>query len=284
MSVPWRRRRIRLCKRCLSLKSNTLLYSQSLGERPSGQLPNLREQFMDEVCAIGLDGIATDGYLLLSGVFSTPEITAIAAEADAALQADGDATLRAGDGSVYGARNVARLWPNAATLWCRPLLMELLSTILGPHFGLVRVLFFDKPPEQTWALPWHRDLTIAVQDNGLPSNRFRKPTTKAGIPHIHAPHEILEQMLTLRLHLDEVTEENGPLRVIPGSHLSDTADKPPTTILAAAGDVLAMRPLLLHASNRSHPDTRRHRRILHLEFAGARELPDGFQWHEFIAA
>ena len=25
-------------------------------------------------------------------------------------------------------------------------------------------------------------------------------------------------MLTARLHLDEVTEENGPLRVLPGSH------------------------------------------------------------------
>lgn len=28
---------------------------------------------------------------------------------------------------------------------------------------------------------------------------------------------------------------------------------------------------------------RRHRRILHLEFAAAGDLPDGYGWHDFIA-
>ncbi len=155
--------------------------------------------------------------------------------------------------------------------------------VLGPRFGLVRVLFFDKPPEQTWALPWHRDLTIAVCNNRLPSTCFRKPTCKAGVPHIQAPRAILEAMLTLRVHLDEVTAENGPLRVVPGSHVDGCEQRAPATILAGAGDVLAMRPLLLHSSNRSHPETRRHRRVLHLEFAASPELPGGFAWHEFIA-
>jgi hypothetical protein len=229
--------------------------------------------------------LSTDGFTVLAGVFSPLEIAAVRAEAEAALDADGDtdATLRAGDGSVYGARNVAQLWPSAASLWRRPTLTDLLRAVLGPRYGLVRVLFFDKPPEQTWALPWHRDLTIAVKDNRLPSKRFRKPTTKADVPHIQAPRDLLEQMLTLRLHLDEATDENGPLRVVPGSHVEGAADRPAVSILAAAGDVLAMRPLLLHCSHRSHPDTRRHRRILHLEFAAAPELPDGFAWHEFIA-
>jgi hypothetical protein len=228
--------------------------------------------------------IAEHGYAIVAADFSPAEAAAIAFEANAVLQRDMEGVLlRAGDGSIYGARNVAQLWPNAMTLWRRPALLELLAATLGPRFGLVRVLFFDKPPHQTWALPWHRDLTIAVQNNRLPSQRFRKPTTKAGVPHIQAAQEILEQMLTLRLHLDEVTHENGPLRVLPGSHRGDAATGEPQTILAAAGDVLAMRPLLLHCSNRSHEGTRRHRRILHFEFAAAPELPDGFAWHEFIA-
>ena len=63
-------------------------------------------------------------------------------------------------------------------------------------------------------------LRCAVTDNRLPSQRFSRPTTKAGVPHETAPDEILREMLTLRIHLDDVTEENGPLQVVPESHRS----------------------------------------------------------------
>jgi hypothetical protein len=45
-----------------------------------------------------------------------------------------------------------------------------------------------------------------------------------------------------------------------------------------------MGPMLAHASNRSHPDTTQHRRILHLEFAADPSLPDGYTWHTFLPA
>jgi ectoine hydroxylase-related dioxygenase (phytanoyl-CoA dioxygenase family) len=92
-------------------------------------------------------------------------------------------------------------------------------------------------------------------------------------------------MLTARVHLDDATEENGALKVVPGSHRTGKALElgagPPHTVLAARGDVLLMRPLLAHCSHRSHPGTRRRRRVLHLEFAAAAELPDGYTWHSF---
>jgi ectoine hydroxylase-related dioxygenase (phytanoyl-CoA dioxygenase family) len=93
-------------------------------------------------------------------------------------------------------------------------------------------------------------------------------------------------MLTLRIHLDEVTDENGPLKVIPGTHRQPDPgkDTAPVSIHAAIGDVLAMRPLLSHSSGASLPGTTRHRRILHLEFAADRILPDGYQWRHFITA
>ena len=165
---------------------------------------------------------------------------------------------------------------------------ETLAAILGPQFGLVRGLFFDKPPDRNWALPWHRDLTIAVRDNRLPSRLFGKPTVKAGVPHVEASRELLDQMLTMRIHLDDVTEQNGPLQVIPGSQRGENGlplrerEAVGRSILANRGDVLLMRPRLLHRSNHSHPDSRRHRRILHLEFAAEVELPDGFAWHTFV--
>ena len=104
------------------------------------------------------------------------------------------------------------------------------------------------------------------------------------MPHVEAPLEVLKQMLTLRIHLDDVTPDNGPVRVLAGSHL---ASAPPAgdrevTILAKGGDVLAMRPLLYHCSSSASADSHLHRRIIHLEFAGCRELPDGFGWRHFI--
>jgi ectoine hydroxylase-related dioxygenase (phytanoyl-CoA dioxygenase family) len=93
-------------------------------------------------------------------------------------------------------------------------------------------------------------------------------------------------MLTLRIHLDDVSDENGPLRVIPGSHAARDSDgvgvERAVTILAAAGDVLAMRPLISHASGASLESAHRHRRILHMEFAAAHTLPDGYEWQKFI--
>lgn len=224
--------------------------------------------------------LADDGFALLAGIFAARQVAAIRDGLQAALSRDADgATLRAG-GEIYGARNVLQVWPPAGNVWRTPPLPDGLRDVLGPRFGLVRVLYFDKPPEQSWALPWHRDLTIAVRDNRLPSERFAKPTRKAGVPHVEAPVELLEQMLTLRLHLDDVTDENGPLQVIPGSHRGSD-ERSPCSVLARAGDVLLMRPLLSHASIRSVPGTTRHRRILHLEFAGLPELPDGYAWYDF---
>jgi hypothetical protein len=230
--------------------------------------------------------IARDGLTMLQGVFAPEEVSAILAALEGALTSPTGPAIRGDEGTVYAARNILALWPDVARAWRRPPLPEILQHVLGLTFGLVRVLYFDKPPGQSWALPWHKDLVIAVRDNTLPSEHFRKPTRKAGVPHVEAPCAVLQGMLTARIHLDPVTEENGPLKVVAGSHrdgkrLSLTTGEV-RTLHAGAGDVLLVRPLVAHCSNRSLPDTTQHRRILHLEFAASRELPDGFTWHDFV--
>lgn len=226
------------------------------------------------------------GYWILPSVYDSDQVAALLAEWTAAANTAPAAERIQRQGITYAARNVLQLWPRAAEVWRQPPLPEVLAAVLGPDFGLVRVLFFDKPPEQTWALPWHKDLTIAVREHRQPSEHFKHPTRKAGVPHVEAPVEVLEQMLTARIHLDPMTEENGPLKVIPGSHRRGTAlsrgDELPCTILGPAGDVLLMRPLLEHSSGRSRQDTQDHRRVLHFEFAGCRELPEGYAWYQFL--
>ena len=241
----------------------------------------------EQGCSEWVEPLERDGCVLLSGLLDQEETEEVARSLGSALQAtDEEAPLRSQEGTVYAARNVLKVWPEGGTIWRRPPLVDLLRRVLGVGCGLVRVLFFDKPPGQTWALPWHKDLTITVRNNRLPSGHFCKPTFKAGVSHVEAPEAVLVAMLTARLHFDDVTEENGPLKVIPGSHRDGTrlvlGDVPPRTIFARAGDVFLMRPMLAHASGRSHPDTRRHRRILHLEFAAGPTLPDGYAWHTFL--
>jgi len=115
----------------------------------------------------------------------------------------------------YGARNVLDLWPAALHLLAP--VRDAILGVLGPSAGVVRGLYFDKPPGRSWALPWHKDVSLAVREH-RPSAHFTKPTTKAGVPHVIAPQALLDRMLTVRFHLDAMTETNGPLRVIPGSH------------------------------------------------------------------
>jgi hypothetical protein len=231
-----------------------------------------------------LSRLDSDGFVLLPAVFAPGEVASIT-DSLARAFSGADPAIRGDDGRVYAARNVLDLWPGCASAWRKPPLTDLLRAALGPRYGLVRVLFFDKPPGHSWALPWHKDLTIAVRDNTLPTTHFRNPTSKAGIPHAEAPREVLDSMLTARVHLDAVTPENGPLRVLPGSHATGkelALAGTPHSVLSDPGDVLLIRPLVAHASGRSLPGTARHRRTLHLEFASSPDLPGGYAWHTFL--
>ncbi|WP_236622395.1 phytanoyl-CoA dioxygenase family protein [Novipirellula maiorica] len=236
-----------------------------------------------------LQQIQSNGFVVIENAIELATVQSLCAQCEQAFLAESDVQrARSSRGHVYAARNLLDVVPEIQTFWRTGKPLQLLRSVLGDRFGLVRVLFFDKPPDRTWTLPWHKDTAIAVADNSRRSSLFSRPTQKSGVPHVVAGDDVLHQMLTLRFHLDDVTDENGPLRVIPGSHVSSTSEgegsEAAVTIHAAAGDLLAMRPLITHSSGSSKPGTKRHRRILHLEFAADVNLPDGYQWHDFVAA
>ena len=149
----------------------------------------------------------------------------------------------------------------------------------------VRAIYFDKAPGTNWLVAWHQDLTIAVTHQA-DATGFGPWSKKDGVIHVQPPVDVVQRMITLRLHLDDTDESNGALRLLPGSHVHGRlaapdierlrATIPEETCLASRGDALLMRPLILHASSRSTSD--RHRRILHIEYAGI-DLPDGLRWN-----
>lgn len=225
--------------------------------------------------------LEADGYAFVPAVFGAAEVSAAIAEWAAVARAHAtDEALLGG----YGARNVLDLWPLGAALARREPLRNALLDVLGPRAGVVRGLYFDKPPGRSWALPWHKDYSIAVRAHAAVEG-FAKPTTKAGVPHLVAPRAVLDRMLTARVHLDDMTDENGPLRVIPGSHAAYDPRADPhreaAVLRCRAGDVLLMRPLVTHASGHSRAATG-HRRIVHLECAAAPDLPGGLAWRWFV--
>jgi len=192
------------------------------------------------------------------------------------------AAVEAGRG---GLRDLLTISPAVRRLARLPVVRDVAEAVLGTPCFAVRGILFDKTEATNWKVAWHQDLTIAVQEQ-IDVPGFGPWSIKNGIVHVQPPLEVLHRMLAVRIHVDDCTADNGPLRVISGSHLAGrlsasdietwTGSTEPVTCVAERGAVLAFHPLLLHASSAAIRP--RHRRVVHLEFASG-ELPGGLQWH-----
>lgn len=189
-------------------------------------------------------------------------------------------------GGVYAMRNLLREVPEMRRLAESEPIQRLVKRVLGPECFVVRGLLFDKTPEANWTVPWHQDLSIAVKTR-TPATGYGPWTVKAGVTHTQPPISVLERMVTVRVQLDDCTESQGPLRVVPGSHAHGRLSAEdargwlervrPFPCPVPRGGVLMMRPLILHASSpASEPG---HRRVVHLEYA-ADPLPGDVEWFE----
>jgi ectoine hydroxylase-related dioxygenase (phytanoyl-CoA dioxygenase family) len=232
-----------------------------------------------------VEAVEHDGFAVVPDVIGERAISLLLSALNKAEHA-ADARRR---GSVYAVRNLLDAVPEACEVIRASRVRPLVEGVLGASCFVVRSILFDKTPEANWKVAWHQDLSIAVRAR-LDAEGFGAWSEKAGVMHVQPPAEVLERMLSLRLHLDASDEANGPLRVIPGSHargrlnaetraeLIAQAQKRGEAIscLVPRGGALLMKPLLLHASSASRRP-QQHRRVVHLEFAAA-ELPAGLEW------
>ena len=173
--------------------------------------------------------------------------------------------------------------------WCADLSRTLrqhaalTGLIPGSHLA-VQCTFFEKSSAQSWLVPVHQDLSIPVAEH-VDHMVLSGWSVKDGTPFVQAPVEVLEQLVAVRLHLDACAEEDGALRVVPGSHRQgvispqDAAEVRKTDgeqmCVVRKGGVLVMKPLLLHASSKASGASRR--RVLHFLY-GPAELPFGLKW------
>jgi ectoine hydroxylase-related dioxygenase (phytanoyl-CoA dioxygenase family) len=215
--------------------------------------------------------MTTDGFRLHEGALP-------ARSCDALLR-----VLASTPRSRAGARHLLR-HPAVAALAGRGALLDLARAWVGPGAVPFRATLFDKSSERNWSVVWHQDTALPLE------SRHADPawgpwSLKEGVAYAHAPRWALDRVVALRVHLDEVGPANGPLRVLPGSPsagvLSDdevfalARSREAVDVVAGRGSVLAMHPLLVHASSRAR--SVRPRRVLHLEYASSLDLGGGIR-------
>lgn len=162
--------------------------------------------------------------------------------------------------------------------------IELASTLLGSEPNIVRVIYFDKTPDKNWLVTWHQDRTVALNEK-TELTGWGPWSVKDNTHHVQPPLEVLNKMVTFRLHLDKTDEYNGCLKVIPKSHeLGILTQKEVTEVVnsqksylckAKEGDLLLMKPHILHSSSKSTKPF--HRRVIHVEYSNYK-LPENLSW------
>ena len=220
----------------------------------------------------GADALAAAGFAVVPGAAPRDTVETLVAAVEPLLV-----------GVRGGVRDALRI-PAVRELAAGPLL-GIARAALGPGCVAVNATVFDKAAGRNWKVPYHQDTLVRVRVM-RPAPGFGTWCVKGGVHCCRPPAGVLEQMLAVRLHLDDCGPANGPLRVLPGSHTrglltAEEADAWPrageVTCVAAAGDVVLMRPLLLHASGAAVEPARR--RVVHVEY-GPPALPGGLAWHD----
>jgi hypothetical protein len=161
--------------------------------------------------------------------------------------------------------------------WCAALAVELLARLgplglLGPRARPLQCTLFEKSAETgNWFVPLHQDVAMPVAErHELPG--WTAWSIKEGRWFAQPPADVLANLVAVRLHLDPCGPEDGPLRVVPGSHHAGVLPEPDVFALkgqelecpAEPGDALLLKPLLVHSSGKAKGTSRR--RVLHFLF------------------
>jgi ectoine hydroxylase-related dioxygenase (phytanoyl-CoA dioxygenase family) len=225
--------------------------------------------------------IAENGFTIVDNIYSEQEINQILLAID---KADNDKETFRKSADLFAIRQFLKEIPSTTNLIFNDKLRNVVKQLLGNNFFVVKSIYFDKPETSNWYVSYHQDLTISV-DKKIEIENFGPWTTKQNQFAVQPPIEILENIFTIRIHLDDTDENNGALRVIPKSHLKkiyrpetiDWTTETETTCNIEKGGIMIMKPLILHSSSKTTNNKKR--RVIHIEFSN-QELPEELKWSE----
>jgi ectoine hydroxylase-related dioxygenase (phytanoyl-CoA dioxygenase family) len=235
-------------------------------------------------CFVIKEKIADKGFAVMDDVFTEIEIDRLV---QVISQADISKSTFRKNTHLFAIRQFFKEIPATVSLIFTDRFINFIRKITGEEYFVVKSVYFDKPPTSNWFVAWHQDLTISV-DAKKDIVGFGPWTSKHNQYAVQPYLQILEDNFTIRIHLDDANEENGALKIIPGSHVKGIC-RPETIDLdrqiicpcpVKKGGIMFMKPLLLHASGRSINNLSR--RVIHIEFSRAK-LPGGLQWAESLS-
>jgi ectoine hydroxylase-related dioxygenase (phytanoyl-CoA dioxygenase family) len=229
------------------------------------------------------ENIANNGFATVEAVYSNDEIDSLL---QVLAQIDSNKATFRKTADLFAIRQFLKEVPNVIPLIFTPTLATIISEVFGDNFFVVKSIYFDKPSASNWFVAYHQDLTISV-DKKLDLLGFGPWTTKQNQFAVQPPLTILQDNFTIRIHLDDTDASNGALKVINQSHLKgiyrpETINWDEETEIICPvkkGGIMFMKPLLLHASNKTTNQAQR--RVIHIEFSRS-DLPENLNWSEQI--
>lgn len=227
--------------------------------------------------------IQIEGFAVIDGIYNDQEIEQIVEVIDS-LDSSSPTFRKSKD--LFAVRQILKEAPAIQNIIFSTNVKAVLEELFGCDYFVTKSIYFDKPASSNWFVPYHQDLTISV-DAKSELQGFENWTVKQGQYAVQPPLSVLENNFTLRIHLDDTNENNGALKVIPKSHArgiyrADSINweqEKETTCNVRKGGIMVMKPLLLHASNRTTNEKRR--RVIHIEFSKS-NLPYPINWAEKI--
>ncbi|MBQ0151529.1 MAG: phytanoyl-CoA dioxygenase family protein [Chryseobacterium sp.] len=225
--------------------------------------------------------IADKGYTIISNVFSKEEVDHLIAIISS-INTSRETFRKSKD--LFAIRQFLKEIPQVNSFDFTENLKSIIKNLFGSDYFVVKSIYFDKPETSNWYVAYHQDLTISVNEKKEIPN-FGPWTTKQNQFAVQPPTDVLENIFTIRIHLDDTDEENGALKVVPQSHAKgiyrpeniDWNIETEDFCKVEKGGIMIMKPLLLHGSNRSVSGKRR--RVIHIEFSD-KELPEDLKWSE----
>jgi ectoine hydroxylase-related dioxygenase (phytanoyl-CoA dioxygenase family) len=220
------------------------------------------------------------GFAVIDAVYTDDEVKALL-DVIGAAETSGE-TFRKSAG-LFAIRQFLKEVPNAIPLLLTSKLKNCITGLFGTDNFIVKSIYFDKPEQSNWFVAYHQDLTISV-DKRVAIEGYGPWTVRHNQFGVQPPIEVLQNIFTIRIHLDDTDENNGALKVIPGSHKNiyrpetiDWAIEKEVSCNVSKGGIMIMKPLLLHSSARTTNNNKR--RVIHIEFSST-ELPEQLQWAE----
>ncbi len=223
-----------------------------------------------------------NGYSIIPNLYSNDEIEKILFCIENAILSE---TSFSKTKDIFAIRQLIHTIPELKTHLFNTHLTTLVASLFQSDYFLTKAIYFDKPGTSNWFVAYHQDLSISVTKK-MEIEGYCNWTHKKGQYGVQPPIHILQNTITVRIHLDDTDQNNGALRVVPKSHLQGIIRKESkdwnteTEYICNInkGGAMLMKPLTLHASNKT--TNQKQRRVIHLEFSN-QTLTKSIDWLEY---